>query len=365
MWVYNMKYDDDLWLEHCPHRRRIYQFAQYAAHLCTGETIACRAIRTDTIDAYLQAAASFLKLRTGIDPRFELGDTKKAEPIRVVLEEYRRWEEKPNRREPWTVQMQRAFDKANAEIVAEDKDDTLPLAMADWFALGLSTGFRRTEWAQPDAKHANIHNPDTANWKGVIPAKLPQDFVFYDLRGRKIRTHQEAVRLGIQGISRVRITWRVQKNKQNGESKTYVKNVNKPDLCPVNRALRIVARYLRIIGPHQPNVPLAVYMHQDGPQLIISPQIKAHMQAVVAKVLGLNPNNPKDAKELAKWTAHSIRVGACCILFALGFSPHEIKMLLRWLSETFMLYLRDIAWVARKQTDAMTTIANEVVQPFL
>jgi hypothetical protein len=360
-----MKFTDNLWLVNCDHSRRIYQFAQYAAHLCTGETIQMRAIRYSTVCSYLLAAASFLQLKCHDDPRFELGATKYADPIKKVLDEYKRWEAMPNRREPWTIEMQQAFDKANEAIAEQDKDDTLPLALADWFALGLSTGYRRGEWAQPNEQHAGIHKPDHKNWGGIIPAMLPRDFVFYDTAGKKL-SHAEAVSRGIRYVARVKITWRVQKNKQNNESKTYIRNLRKQDLCPVYRALRIVARHIRVVGPNQPTVPLGVHKHpENGARLIIAREIEKHMRIVVAKILNLDPEDEEDAKELLKWSAHSLRVGACQILYACGFNAHEIQTILRWLSLAFMDYLRDIAWVARKQIKAVNTVADDVIEPFL
>lgn len=358
-----MGYDDDLWLEHCDHRRRIYQFAQYAAHLCTGSTIQVRAIRHSTVLRYLNDAATFVKLKTGIDPRHSLGTSKMDDAIQKVLDEYKRWEKIPQRREPWTVEMQQAFDAANRNLSAADAD-SLPVALADWFALGLSTGFRVGEWAQPNKHHADPSNPDDKEWDGITAAMLPRDFTFYDRTGRKIPTLEAAVALGIQHVGRVRLTWRVQKNLEHGESKTYVSNDATPELCPVNRALRIAARHLRIVDHNRENVPLGAYRDPVlGTRLIIADDIETHMRSVAAKVLNLDPVKDKD--DLARWSSHSLRVGACQVLYALGFHAFEIQMLLRWKSDSFMKYLRDIAWVARKQADAMTTIASNTVQPFL
>ena len=367
MWVYNMGYEDDLWLANCTdHRRRTYQFAEYATHLCTGETIQCRAIRHGTVLKYLRDAAGFVKLKTGIDPRCELDSTRIADPIKKVTDEYLRWEKIPDRREPWTVEMQKAFDKANREIDAADKDDTLPLALADWCALGLSTGYRIGEWAQPNDNKGDIRKPDMKNREGIIAAMLPQDFVFFDAKGRRISSLAEAVQRGIAHVDRVRITWRVQKNGMNGERKTYMRNSKSPDLCPVNRALRIVARYIRVVGLNDPLVPLGCYRHPvNGAQLIVSDEIETHMRAIVAELYGLDPDNEADKKELSKWSAHSLRVGACQILYALGFHAYEIQMILRWKSDAFKEYLRDIAWVARKQAKAMSTIAEATIEPFL
>jgi len=113
-------------------------------------------------------------------------------------------------------------------------------------------------------------------------------------------------------------------------------------------------------------IPLAVY--RDGPlttdrYLIYSDQVTELIRDVVCEVLNLDPVKDKD--ELARYSTHSLRVGACQILYANGFHAHEIKMLLRWQSEAFMTYLRDIAWVARKQIEAMNDIANGIFHAIL
>ena len=50
-----------------------------------------------------------------------------------------------------------------------------------------------------------------------------------------------------------------------------------------------------------------------------------------------------DKKDLAKFSCHSIRVGACCILQAAGARPEFIKKQLRWNSDAWMAYTRDLA----------------------
>jgi len=142
-WVKNMGLDDDMFLVNCTQRRRNWQFALYAAHLCSGEGIQLKAIRSNTVEQYLRDAAIFIKLRAKVDPRFNIDGKTMADPIKDVLKEYKRWEKVPDRREPWTVEMQKAFDEANASLAADDhKEDTIELAIADWTALGLSTGIR-------------------------------------------------------------------------------------------------------------------------------------------------------------------------------------------------------------------------------
>ena len=143
-----------------------------------------------------------------------------------------------------------------------------------------------------------------------------------------------------------------------------------PNLCPVRRGLSIVLRYLDLVGYDQPAVPLAVYRTTrnshtplDNVSSLYAAQLTDIIRSTAAAVLHLDPT--KDKKELQRFTAHSLRVGACQILYANGFNSYEIQALLRWESLAFMTYLRDIAWVARKQTAAMSAIAEDDIHPFL
>jgi hypothetical protein len=47
-----------------------------------------------------------------------------------------------------------------------------------------------------------------------------------------------------------------------------------------------------------------------------------------------------DAKSLTLWSSHSLRVRACVILHAMGFTDVRIMWLLRWNSTAFLTYLR-------------------------
>lgn len=370
MFLRNMHLNVDPFLERMSQRRRIYTMALYASHCCTGNTIRGKPIRTDTIKGYLLDVAVFIMCKTGIDPRFEEGQTTIAAPIQKVLDEYKRWEEQPDRRSPWTIAMQKQMDRTLATTQAGRDPHSLDNSIADWTALGLSAGLRRGEFMQPSKQHENIHNPERKEKTRVIGAFLLQDFIFYDIKGRRITNMDALLLAGLDTVSKLRITWRTQKNKKNGQYKTYLPNFRHRDLCPVARGLRIVQRYLALVGAHAPNVPLAVYRTTTNPscssdniKLIFAAQLTAAVRKTAAVVLNLDP--VKDAKELSLFSAHSLRVGACQILYAKGFSGYEIQSLLRWESLAFMVYLRDIAWVARKQSEAVADLADDEFVPFL
>jgi hypothetical protein len=65
----------------------------------------------------------------------------------------------------------------------------------------------------------------------------------------------------------------------------------------------------------------------------------------------------RDKKHLQKWSVHSIRVGACVILHGMGFTDTQIQFLLRWTSNAFYVYLRNIAGLAHKQNRALDDLS--------
>lgn len=53
------------------------------------------------------------------------------------------------------------------------------------------------------------------------------------------------------------------------------------------------------------------------------------------------------------WSSHSLRVDACTTLYTMGFHEKEIKHLLRWKSNAFMPYLRNLAITSRRHNTAI------------
>ena len=61
----------------------------------------------------------------------------------------------------------------------------------------------------------------------------------------------------------------------------------------------------------------------------------------------------KDKAALQLWSAHSLRVGACVILYTMEFSKSQIKWILRWQSNAFMVYLLNTAVLAHQHVAVM------------
>ena len=66
--------------------------------------------------------------------------------------------------------------------------------------------------------------------------------------------------------------------------------------------------------------------------------------------------------DLDRWTNHSLRVGACCILQSQKCPDQVIQDTLRWKSETWKMYCRNLASVA---IDLSNTISDEFDQQLL
>ena len=210
MFLRNMKLHGDPYMERMSQRTRIYTMAMYASHCCTGNTILGTAIRTDTVKGYLHDVAIFILCKTGKDPRHEKHQISTAKPIQKVFDEYKRWEELPNRRSPWTVGMQKHLD---ARVSTDNDGDPHNLlhAAADWCALGLSAGLRRGEFMQPNKKHSHIRHPALKDKTAVIGAFLYDDFTFYDDMGRKITNLAAHAINDYASVAKLRIRWRTQK----------------------------------------------------------------------------------------------------------------------------------------------------------
>jgi len=79
--------------------------------------------------------------------------------------------------------------------------------------------------------------------------------------------------------------------------------------------------------------------------LIVDKDIESLIRLCATQVYGV-----KDPKELALFSSHSIRVGACVFLHMQGKDALFIKHRLRWESDTYMVYLRNMSLLADQHT---------------
>ena len=148
------------------------------------------------------------------------------------------------------------------------------------------------------------------------------------------------------------IVFHTQKNESNGEQCLFSKNHKVGGKCFVKAMMHVLRRFVHLMGANDFTTPLAIYSPGPGvtPRLITSTEIESIMRKVTSRLYNLDP--VKDQKDLQHWSTHLLRVGACVILHVMGFSEAQIKWLLRWQSNTFMVYLRNLVPLAEKQCAA-------------
>ena len=64
-------------------------------------------------------------------------------------------------------------------------------------------------------------------------------------------------------------------------------------------------------------------------------------------------HNITSTKELARFTAHYIRVGACVIMHTNGSSTSMIQVRLHWKTDAFKFYLRNVESLAEYHRDVL------------
>ncbi len=104
-------------------------------------------------------------------------------------------------------------------------------------------------------------------------------------------------------------------------------------------------------------MPVAVYKTKKGKVIYLTGnKIAELLRKAVKKV---RPNTTLD--KLKQYSAHSLRVWACVLLNEAGKLPDYIKKRLRWLGDSFRMYLRDTAIIQYQHVDALLAALQEVM----
>ena len=323
-----------------PPRDRNYFLACYAVSLAQGESLRSQIIRGSTITLYLKAARELLDTRTGCS--YECDE----DPLKVILKALTDYDDMAKRKNMICDDMMHWLHKFSTRF---DKDSATA-AIIDWIKLGRYGGFRKEEWCQSSqSKFAVIHD-----WPGK-PTKAFTwgDLTFFDRHKRRLSHHE----LTETNVFYVRIRWRKQKNKDNGQEITYALDRDLPDFCPVLAALRIAQRAIRLRIPrHQ---PIGQGRHDKTRKRIFL------TNALVTSLLRLAAQSvyhlPAGDPELDKWASHSIRVTAANLLHRERFSDSYIQTRsdsyiqtrLRWKSDSFLKYLRNTFYTAMQHTTTL------------
>ncbi len=98
-------------------------------------------------------------------------------------------------------------------------------------------GPRVSEYAQTTQNKVDYHvYPSRTR---IIKAFTTNNFVFYDKSGHVLKKINNST---LDTATSVQITWRIQKNHQNGQKIKLSADTKNPAICPVRGALRMVMR---------------------------------------------------------------------------------------------------------------------------
>ena len=327
-----------------PLQSQNFFIACYLISLFQGETILGHKIKAHTIKHCYSAALLLFKERSLICPR-----RARVDYISLVYKAILQYEQVPNRRNMITDAMMHEIHKAATGV----HPDSLPAVLKDWYSLARYSGFRRSEWCQKSQTDYQRITERLAGWEGPdSQALIFEDFVFYGEGERRIH---DIRRVSVDDIVSVGVCWRNQKNGDNGQVIVYVRDLDRPDFCPVLASYNIAMRAYRLKVPKLE--PVAVFLSNQGKRLFVTDKMVAtSLQAAAMQAHNLKPEDP----ELKKWTSHSLRVTAACLLHRAKCSDSYIQTRLSWKSTSFLMYVRNTIYTAEAHTKALHLSTNNI-----
>ena len=177
------------------------------------------------------------------------------------------------------------------------------------------------------------------------------DWRFYDKKGRLIRIHSlKEARITPKIL---KVTFKIQKNCENGQSITLAADDKNHHICPVRAAYRTYLRAKRL--GQSDDQPMGVFVNHQGIVRYLTANKIAEVLQSVAKTC--HPDLTRD--KIMCFSSHSIGVWAVVLLDEAGMNPDFIKSQLRWMGDSYRLYLQDTAILQSKQITALDRSSND------
>ena len=321
--------------------------ACYTAEIASGQNILCMSIKSGTVLRYLAAAAELSIPFNLINPCLDIFG-KRSKHINNIITELKRWECIPNRREPVTKQMIEYIINKGKSLQKSDPDN-IYISISDWLILGMQSGFRRKEWAQ-DRSYMMKNKDIQRNVDGSSAAFILEDFEYRGANNKRINQKSNSA---VNKSKTVNLKWRFQKNNDNGQVVSYVEDTKNKCFCYVRATKRIRTRAIKY--GVQPDIPVAIFKEKKTKSKfkhIDDVHIKDILQEAAKHVYNIS-----NKEDLNKFTSHSIRVMACVILHSQNLSTEDIKFRLRWRSDSFRMYLRNIVEIAERHKNAVANLS--------
>lgn len=300
--------------------------------------------RSATARGYLEAINELYKCREfGIPAHLSNPENYSAQ----IIDNWQKEEDIARQRNPITAEI-------FAWLIKEAKKhppDSEIVVVAEWFCLIKITGCRSCEYAQNTQTKVEVHVYPSG--KKVTKAFIRKDWVFYDDKGQKITNHGTHM---FKRLGRLKVTWRIQKNRRNGQSITLVAEYLNMDISAVHAAYKIFLRSIRL--GQKDDQPLAIFVNKSGEKRYLTGNKIAKILQKAAREV--HPTWTED--EVHRISSHSGRVWALVLLSEAGESPDFMKKRLRWEGESYRLYLRDTAAIQERHKKAVQKASAEVLR---
>jgi hypothetical protein len=197
------------------------------------------------VRGYAKAVINLFKLRS-FSPPADLSDPN--EMTAILLNNMLQEEDIARQRAPLNNKI---FAKLRQTVIASKCKDSVSDLLFDAVALGRYIGPRLSEYAQTTQDKVDHHTYPSG--KTVIKAFIANDFIFYNEKKCIVKNLNNE---SLQQARFVKITWRIQKNRQNGQSITLAAEIDQPKISPVCNTMQLVLRAKRL---NQPNdMPIVV-----------------------------------------------------------------------------------------------------------
>ena len=315
-----------------------------------------------TVQGYAASINKLFEMR-GFPIPADISD--KNNMVSKIIHACEREETIARRRSPITKEMYVVMAKlAKTSLV-----DSAESVVFEFFNLIRVGGFRVAEYAQ--TTQTRVDEFEYASGNKVIKAFIPTDWKFYNGKDRLITTHsldglyssvckwagklQESI---LEQPKKLKITFRIQKNRQNGQSISFVADDKHPAICPVRSAYKILLRAKRL--GQSDTQPMGVFVNANGiVEYLTGNNISEVLQSVA---IACHADLTKD--EIMRFSSHSGRVWAVVILDEAGMQPDFIKSRLRWMGDSYRLYLRDTSILQQKHLTALDRASTEFTTLF-
>ena len=200
---------------------------------------------------------------------------------------------------------------------ARDKalQDLFEVVITDFLIIIWLLGLLVSKYAQTMQNKIDVHKYPSGKW--VIKAFTPLDFIIYDKNNPIINETNTVNQLTV--LQKVKVTFQIQKNRENGQSITLKADKKHPEICPVRAVHRILQQAKRL--GQDDNQPLGIFISHYGiKKYLTGSKIAKLLQTVARKV---HPHMTRE--EISHFSLHSGRVWVVVLLEEAGMSPEYIK----------------------------------------